>query len=155
MGNQVRNGRNYKDNIIKLSINSFSTNSGIHENLSLYNDKKFRNKNDFHQIEEKYFSEVLPLEKINKNIKKGVLNSKHNIIENTKFNSRNNINSLKNKIIFLSSYSMKQNINSNENISSKLNIKNSNKNIIPFNSKNSVSNDNMKKIINNRKNTNL
>ena len=33
MGNQVRNGRNYKDSIIKLSINSFSTNSAIHDNL--------------------------------------------------------------------------------------------------------------------------
>ena len=40
----MRNGRNYKDNIIKLSLNSFSTNTAINnDNLSANNSKKLKN----------------------------------------------------------------------------------------------------------------
>ena len=161
MGNHVRNGRNYKDNIIKLSLNSFSTNSAIHENSSIYYDKNFnksKNQIDCHQIKEKYYSKILHSEKMNEILKKEEIHSKNDIIGNAKINSRNNVNSLKNKIIILSSIkpsNSNNNFYNNKNISPKLELKTKYKNIIPFNSKNNIQNNNIHKIINNKKNTNV
>ena len=109
MGNQVRNGRNYKDNIIKLSLNSFSTNTAINnDNISAYNYKKLKNFKNIGFTEENYFSKILQSEQINTYNKKSVLNN-ININKDYLKNSRNAINSQKNKIIFLSSYSSKIN----------------------------------------------
>lgn len=135
MGNQVRNGRNYKDNIIKLSLNSFSTNSAIHDNLSSFNDKKIKNIKNFGKFEEKYFSKIIPTEKINIYNKKSQLNNNTNNYtnkENYQTNSRNDLFSQKNKIIFISTYSSNANkLNNNKfnNKSSKNEIKNKGANI--------------------------
>ena len=126
MGNQVRNGRNYKDSIIKLSINSFSTNSAIHDNLQSYNEriKNFRN---LSKLEEKSISKKFPTEKItNYNYNKKTVLTNINK-ENLKVNSRNDNISQKNKKIFLfsnSSQVFKQKKHNIINISSKKEIKN-------------------------------
>ena len=109
MGNQVKNGRNYKNNIIKLSLNSFSTNSAIQDNISSYNNKKIKYIKSPNKLNEKYFSKIFPFENIGKNIKNNQLN-KTNINSLNKEsinNSKNTIISQKNNIIFLSSYSLK------------------------------------------------
>ena len=121
----MRNGRNYKDNIIKLSLNSFSTNTAINnDNLSANNSKKLKNFKNVGFTEENY----PPFKQINCCNKKSVFN---NINTNKEYikNSKNVINSQNNKIIFVSSYSSKIN-NSNKkhiiknNISQKLNNNN-------------------------------
>ena len=113
----MRNGRNYKDNIIKLSLNSFSTNTAINnDNISAYNNKKLKNLKNIGFTEENYFSKILQSEQINTYNKKSVLNN-ININKEYLKNSRNGVNSQKNKIIFLSSYSSKkkkQNLNKRE-----------------------------------------
>ena len=128
MGNQVRNGRNYKDSIIKLSLNSFSTNSAIHDNLSSFNDKKLKYLKNFGKLEENYFSKFIPTEKINNYNKKAILNNnnKKTNKENIQINSRNDLFSQKNKIIFISTYSSQANkLNNNKfNKSQKNEIKN-------------------------------
>ena len=158
MGNQVKNGRNYKDSIIKLSINSFSTNSAIHDNLQSYNEriKNFRN---LPKLEEKSISKIIPTEKItNYNYnKKSVLTNINK--ENLKTNSRNDNISQKNKKIFLfsnSSQVIKQKKHNIINISSKLDIKtkdNNKKTIQTEIDKNNYINKN--KISNQNKNKNL
>ena len=158
MGNQVRNGRNYKDSIIKLSINSFSTNSAIHDNLQSYNEriKNFRN---LSKLEEKSISKIIPTEKItNYNYnKKSVLTNINK--ENLKTNSRNDNISQKNKKIFLfanSSQVIKQKKHNIFGVSSKLDIKtkeNNKKTIQTEIDKNNYINKN--RIINQNKNKNL
>ena len=93
MGNQIINGRNHKKNIIKLSLNSISTNSIIQDNLSIYKEKDIKK---FAIDKEKFIPNIL-YENDNKSINQTELNKK------AKINSHNN------KIICLSSYSMKIN----------------------------------------------
>ncbi len=123
MGNQVKNGRNDKNNIIKLSINSFSTNSAIQDNISSYNNKKIKYIKSPSKLNEKYFSKIFPSKNKGKNIKNYQLN-KTNINSLNKEsinNSKNTIFSQKNNIIFLSSYSLKtRKLKKKNNINKKL-----------------------------------
>ena len=166
MGNQVRNGRNNKDSIIKLSLNSFSTNTAIHDFLPSYNDKKLKKLINPSKIDRKYISKMIPIEKItNYNCnKKFVLNNNNNKItkDNLNMNSRNENISQKNKIIFLSSnffHSNKSNKNNIINLSHKLDFKikdNNTKTIHTEIEKNNYINKNKNKIlINQNTNKNL
>ena len=166
MGNQVRNGRNNKDSIIKLSLNSFSTNTAIHDFFPSYNDKKLKKIINPSKIDRKYISKMIPTEKItNYNCnKKFVLNNNNNKItkDNLNMNSRNENISQKNKIIFLSSnffHPNKSNKNNIINLSHKLDFKikdNNTKTIHTEIEKNNYINKNINKIlINQNTNKNL
>ena len=165
MGNQVRNGRNNKDSIIKLSLNSFSTNTAIHDFLSSYNDNKLKKLINPSKFDRKYISKMIPTEKItNYNCnKKFVLNNNNKITkDNLNMNSRNENISQKNKIIFLSSnffHPNKSNKNNIINLSHKLDFKikdNNTKTIHTEIEKNNYINKNKNKIlINQNTNKNL
>ena len=164
MGNQVRNGRNYKDNIIKLSLNSVSTNTAINnDNNSAYNNKKLKNFKNIGFTEENYFSKILQSEQINAYNKKSALNN-ININKEYLKNSRNIINSHKNKIIFLSSYSSKINLPNKKDITKNypspkyINKEENNKTIYTEINKNKYNYSNIinnHKIIHNNKNNNI
>jgi len=113
MGNQIVNGRNHKKNIIKLSLNSISTNSIIQDNLSLYNNKE-KDIKKFIIDKEKFIPNIL-YENDNKSINQ------------TELNKKAKINSYNNKIICLSSYPKKIDKTKkleNSNIPSKIYIDN-------------------------------
>ena len=126
MGNQVKNGRNYKNNIIKLSLNSFSTNSAIHDNFSSCNNKKIKNFEKYRKMNEPNFSKVFPFEKISNISENKQLYNNNNINsinkESIKTINKNSIYSEKNKIILLSSYSLKTITKRKNNIFIKNNI---------------------------------
>ena len=113
MKNLAKNGRNYKNNIIKLSLNSFSTNSAIHDNFSSINSKKLKNFEKNRKINEPNISKAFPSEKtsnISENKKSYNNGNNKNSInkESIKTVHKNSINSQKNLIILLSSYSLKE-----------------------------------------------
>ena len=168
MGNQIVNGRNHKKNIIKLSLNSISTNSVIQDNLSLCNNKE----KDIKKF-------VIDKEKC---IPNTLYENDNKSINQTELNKKARINSNNNKIICLSSYSMKIDKSKkieNSNFSTKIyidNIKqnnynraknynefNSNDNRIKnnriyqnsFNEKNKLSYDNLHNKLNKEKDKNI
>ena len=113
MGNQIVNGRNHKKNIIKLSLNSISTNSVIQDNLSLYNNKE-KDIKKFVIDKEKFIPNIL-------------YENDNNSINQTELNKKAKINSYNNKIICLSSNSKKIDKTKkleNSNIPSKIYIDN-------------------------------
>ena len=118
MGNQIENGRNHKKNIIKLSLNSISTNSICQDNISLCNNKE----KDIKKF-------VIDKEKCIPNI---LYDNDNKSINQTELNKKSKINSHNNKIICLSSYSMKLDKSKkmeNSNISTKIYIDNIKQNI--------------------------
>jgi len=165
MGNQITNGRNHKKNIIKLSLNSISTNSFVQDNLSLYNNKE-KDIKKFAIDKEKIISNIL-------------YKNENKSINQIDLNKKSRINSHNNQIICLSSNSkkiVKPKKMENNNISSKIyldknicgRVKNYNKYDLNYNriknckiyqnssnEKNKLSHDNSKKTLNKEKDKNI
>ena len=120
MGNTIIRGRNSKDNLFQYSSNSTSTNSFNYENI-IQSPNKINLKQNFYR-KYKYNSESKALKYHSRN---------NNLINFSKINGKNNINSGKNKIIDLSLETLNRRKHKYNNYNMKLSqgMKTRNKNI--------------------------